>query len=70
MLFQHSVKDECPLVSWADLIQMSGALAIELLGGPRIALRYGRIDANDGDDYSYRLATNLPKAMPPYPGFY
>ncbi|EGD72046.1 stromal ascorbate peroxidase [Salpingoeca rosetta] len=35
-----------PMVSWADLIQLAGALAVELAGGPRIPMRYGRIDAD------------------------
>ena len=63
----ESIKDQCYGISWADLIQMSGSIAIELLGGPKINLRYGRIDATDHDDYSYQLAKNLPKALPPYP---
>ena len=34
-----------PVLSWADLIQLAGALAVELAGGPRIPMRYGRFDA-------------------------
>ena len=69
--FLESIKDECKLVSWADLIQMAGALAVELLGGPEILMRYGRIDAKDENDYSYQLSENLPRAHSPYPdGYY
>ena len=31
-------------VSWADLIQMGGALAVELTGGPHVKMKYGRQD--------------------------
>jgi L-ascorbate peroxidase len=39
-------KSKYPQVSWADLIQMAGALAVELTGGPTIDMRYGRIDVS------------------------
>lgn len=39
------IKSKHPAVSWADLIQMAGALAVELTGGPVIDLIYGREDA-------------------------
>lgn len=41
------VKRRHPTVSWADLIQMAGALAVELTGGPNVDMRYGREDAKD-----------------------
>eukprot|EP00444_Apocalathium_aciculiferum_P036778 CAMPEP_0183484328 /NCGR_PEP_ID=MMETSP0370-20130417/178866_1 /TAXON_ID=268820 /ORGANISM="Peridinium aciculiferum, Strain PAER-2" /LENGTH=461 /DNA_ID=CAMNT_0025677619 /DNA_START=66 /DNA_END=1452 /DNA_ORIENTATION=- len=31
-------------VSWADLIQLGGATAVECMGGPKIAMKYGRLD--------------------------
>ena len=62
----ENVKDECPLVSWADLIQMSGALAVELLGGPKVHIKYGRVDAEDEEEFKYQLAKNLPRSTPPY----
>lgn len=34
-----------PNISWADLIQLAGALSVELAGGPKIPMRYGRMDA-------------------------
>lgn len=39
------VKSGYRTVSWADAIQMAGALAVEVTGGPVIPMRYGRIDA-------------------------
>ena len=33
------------LLSWADVIQLASAVAIELAGGPKLAMRYGRLDA-------------------------
>ena len=62
----ESIKDECPSISWADLIQMSGVVAIELLGGPKIDIKYGRIDAEDGIEFNYHLPTRLPRSRPPY----
>ena len=55
-------------VSAADLIQMAGAAAVEASGGPRIELRYGRRQADDGEhcsseESSKRAAT----AAPPFP---
>lgn len=41
----ESVKKRHNDVSWADLIQMAGVLAVEITGGPVISMRYGRIDA-------------------------
>merc|ERR1711865_946526 len=39
------LKTSFPLVSWADLIQMARAVAIRKCGGPRVPMRYGRVDA-------------------------
>lgn len=41
----ENVKKRHDDVSWADLIQMAGVLAVENTGGPVINIRYGRIDA-------------------------
>jgi len=43
--FLAPFKNDYPLVSWADLIQMGSAVAIEHAGGPKIAMKYGRQDA-------------------------
>eukprot|EP00928_Gymnodinium_smaydae_P054785 TRINITY_DN384_c0_g1_i2.p1 TRINITY_DN384_c0_g1~~TRINITY_DN384_c0_g1_i2.p1 ORF type:complete len:932 (+),score=207.35 TRINITY_DN384_c0_g1_i2:58-2796(+) len=42
--YLESFKDDYPLVSWADLIQMAGAVGIEHAGGPKIRMKYGRKD--------------------------
>ena len=38
------IKESCPTISWADLIQMASAVAIEKSGGQKIPMTYGRID--------------------------
>jgi L-ascorbate peroxidase len=45
--YLQPIKDKFPILSWADIIQMAGAEAVTLAGGPRINMRYGRIDANE-----------------------
>lgn len=47
--FLKPFKEEYPLVSWADLIQMASAVAVEHAGGPKIAMKYGRIDVSGPD---------------------
>lgn len=39
-------KADYPLVSWADVIQMAGAVAIEHAGGPKVQMKYGRKDVS------------------------
>ena len=62
----EGIKNEFPSISWADLIQMSGALAVELLGGPKIDLKYGRVDAKDEEESRHEVAKNVPRSTPPY----
>lgn len=38
-----------PNVSWADLIQLASATAIEMAGGPKIDMKYGRVSAGPND---------------------
>ena len=45
----QGIKKEHSKVSWADIIQMAGALSVELTGGPPISMIYGRIDASEID---------------------
>jgi L-ascorbate peroxidase len=47
IILLEPLKKRYPDVSWADLIQMAGALAVELCGGPYIDVVFGRIDAAD-----------------------
>jgi L-ascorbate peroxidase len=37
-------KRRYPTISWADLIQMAGAVAVYTTGGPLLHLQYGRVD--------------------------
>lgn len=59
------LKEKYPNVSWADLFQMGSATAIELSGGPKIAMRYGRLDSEG--EKSCPKEGNLPAAAPPDP---
>lgn len=65
-------KAKFPEVSWADLIQMASACAIQVTGGPVIDMKYGRVDVKDGSacpaPTSRGTAGNagLPDAMPPF----
>jgi len=61
------IKKECPLVSWADLIQMGSALAIEMAGGPQIDMLYGRKDATESPPTSV-APFGLPDALPDFGG--
>lgn len=64
--YLSAIKEQVPLVSWADLIQMASAVAIETTGGPCIPMRYGRAD---GVPKSPAPAPfGLPDALPPFGG--
>jgi len=54
-------------VGWADLIQLASARAVELSGGPKIAMKYGREDAKDSPELSV-APFGLPDALPPFGG--
>jgi len=58
------IKDDCPEVSWADLMQMGSALAVELMGGPKIPMRYGRVDVSAPEECAKE--GNLPGARAPF----
>eukprot|EP00421_Protoceratium_reticulatum_P007601 CAMPEP_0168365670 /NCGR_PEP_ID=MMETSP0228-20121227/4837_1 /TAXON_ID=133427 /ORGANISM="Protoceratium reticulatum, Strain CCCM 535 (=CCMP 1889)" /LENGTH=1329 /DNA_ID=CAMNT_0008378457 /DNA_START=132 /DNA_END=4121 /DNA_ORIENTATION=- len=70
--FLEPFKDDYPLVSWADLIQMASAVSIEHAGGPKIQMRYGRQDVSGPEgcpgETSRGTAGNagLPDAEAPY----
>ena len=53
-----------PAVSWADLIQLGSATAVAHAGGPRIAMRYGRVDVPTAAQCPPE--GRLPDAMPPF----
>ncbi|EEC46956.1 ascorbate peroxidase [Phaeodactylum tricornutum CCAP 1055/1] len=62
------IKEANPDVSYADIFQMASARSIELAGGPRIDMKYGRIDSNGPENCSKE--GNLPDAEPGSNGMY
>ncbi|CAM9647351.1 unnamed protein product [Chrysoparadoxa australica] len=58
------IKEKHPNVGWADLIQMASATAIEMAGGPKIPMRYGRVDTSVAEDCP--AEGNLPGAAGPF----
>merc|ERR1711924_31287 len=70
--FLDPFKDEYPLVSWADLIQMASAVAVEHAGGPKIQMKYGRKDVSgpegcpEGTSRGTAANAGLPDAEAPY----
>jgi enolase len=48
--FLAPFKDEFPGVSWADIMQMASAVSIEHAGGPKIPMKYGRVDVTRPED--------------------
>lgn len=54
------VKEKYPGVSYADIYQMASARGIELAGGPKIDMKYGRVDATSSKQCS--VEGNLPDA--------
>eukprot|EP00775_Hariotina_reticulata_P012891 gene12891-13017_t len=58
------IKAKYPDVSYADLFQLASAVAVEVAGGPKIPMRYGRLDVNKPEDCAKE--GNLPSAGAPY----
>ncbi|CAD7696144.1 unnamed protein product [Ostreobium quekettii] len=58
------IKTKFPEVSYADLLQMGSALAIEMAGGPKIPIRYGRVDTTGPEECP--AEGNLPGAAGPF----
>uniref|UniRef100_A0A7S2V2W5 Plant heme peroxidase family profile domain-containing protein n=1 Tax=Fibrocapsa japonica TaxID=94617 RepID=A0A7S2V2W5_9STRA len=58
------IKNKFPNVSWADLMQMASAAGVELAGGPKIPMKYGRVDVEDSSGCSPE--GNLPGAAAPF----
>ena len=46
------VKEKYPDVSYADIFQMASARSIELAGGPKIDMKYGRLDGTGPEQCS------------------
>lgn len=60
------IKAKYAAVGWADLIQLASARSIELMGGPKIDMKYGRRDAVDSPPESV-APFGLPDAKPQNP---
>eukprot|EP00249_Psilotum_nudum_P012585 c23868_g1_i1 orf=426-1763(-) len=59
------IKEKYPNITWADLFQLASATAIEEAGGPKIPMRYGRVDITQPEECPPE--GNLPDAGPPSP---
>lgn len=66
VLYLEPFKEKFSGLSWADLIQLAGATALELAGGPRSPVRYGRVDVES--PAGCPPEGRLPSAYPPFPG--
>ena len=55
-------------VSWADIIQMAGAVAVQHAGGPRVPILYGRVDATYSEQLIKQIRPELlmPCSNAPY----
>lgn len=60
-LYIEPIKKQFPILSYADIIQLAGAIAVEHAGGPRINMRYGRLD-----DQQPSKEGALPGALAPW----
>lgn len=61
----NPIKDKHLNVTWADLFQLASATAIEEAGGPKIPMRYGRVDTKGPEECPPE--GKLPAAGPPSP---
>lgn len=52
----REAKTRFPGVSWADIVAVAGAVAVEMCGGPKIEVGMGRVEA-EGPLPPYRLPT-------------
>ncbi|KAK9096082.1 hypothetical protein Sjap_021579 [Stephania japonica] len=59
------IKDKYPGVTYADLFQLASATAVEEAGGPKLPMKYGRVDVS-GPDMCPEEG-KLPDAGPPSP---
>ncbi|KAL1511739.1 hypothetical protein AB1Y20_005027 [Prymnesium parvum] len=44
------IKQAVPMLSYADLWQLAAVVSIEMMGGPRVPFRVGRIDASSSEE--------------------
>ncbi|NP_001295648.1 probable L-ascorbate peroxidase 6, chloroplastic [Jatropha curcas] len=59
------IKDKYSGVTYADLFQLASATAIEEAGGPKLPMKYGRVDVSAPEDCPEE--GRLPSAGPPSP---
>ncbi|KAL3840024.1 hypothetical protein ACJIZ3_024615 [Penstemon smallii] len=59
------IKDKYSTLTYADLFQLASATAIEEAGGPKIPMKYGRVDVSGPDQCPEE--GRLPDAGPPSP---
>ncbi|KAL3641253.1 putative L-ascorbate peroxidase 7, chloroplastic [Castilleja foliolosa] len=59
------IKDKYASVTYADLFQLASATAIEEAGGPKIPMKYGRVDISEAEQCPEE--GRLPDAGPPSP---
>ncbi|KMZ64358.1 Ascorbate peroxidase [Zostera marina] len=59
------IKEKYPRITYADLFQLASATAIEDAGGPKIPMRYGRVDVSESEQCPDE--GRLPDAGPPSP---
>jgi L-ascorbate peroxidase len=71
--YLEEIHAKYPSVSWADLIQMGSALAIQEAGGPKIPMKYGRVSATSASECvgptsreGFGGNAGLPDAKPPF----
>jgi len=70
--YLEAFKTKFPTIGWADLIQMASALSVEVMGGPKIQMRYGRTDgsaahcAGTDSREGFKTHAGLPDAKPPF----
>jgi len=65
-VYLKPIKDQVPEVSWADLLQLGSATAVEAMGGPKIPMKYGRLDGIPVNPAPPPFG--LPDAKPPFGG--
>lgn len=57
-------KSKYPEISWSDIIQLASVTAIEHAGGPKIPIRFGRLDTEN--ESQCPKEGNLPNAEAPF----
>jgi len=71
--YLEEIVKKCPNVSWADLIQLASATAVQNMGGPVIDMKYGRVSVDSPSGCAgpksregFADNTGLPDAKPPF----